>query len=110
MDQRTPLKIKAYDDNCPICYELWNESMPWVYPCGHMICEKCFLKQRNVNRKCHICREKFMIKNARKHKKKYRNIMNVVNLNDVNLNEANEVIEDVNASSVESNNSLINYE
>jgi hypothetical protein len=66
MDRSSPLKIKGYDDNCPICYEYWAEAAPWVFPCGHMICEKCYLKQKKVKRQCHICRERFNVKQNRK--------------------------------------------
>ncbi len=67
-----PIKIKGYEDNCPICYELWNESNPWTFQCGHMICERCYLKQRLVNRFCHICREKYCLKKKKKNKRKRR--------------------------------------
>lgn len=64
-----PIKIKAYEDNCSICYELWNESSPWVFQCGHMICEKCYLHQKRVKRVCHICRDRYNLKKKRKYKK-----------------------------------------
>jgi len=69
-----PIKIKGYEDNCPICYELWSKSSPWTYPCGHMLCEKCYLKQQRINRMCHICRGKYSIKKQKqKQKQKKRN-------------------------------------
>jgi len=67
-----PIKIKAYEDVCGICYEYWADVEIWVFPCGHMICEKCYLKQRKVNNNCHICREKFALKMQRKNKKTRR--------------------------------------
>ena len=76
MDKSAPLKIKGYEDNCPVCYELWNESAPWVFPCGHMICEKCYLKQRKVNRMCHICRSKYCLKKQKKRNKRRTNRYN----------------------------------
>jgi hypothetical protein len=74
MDRSSPLKIKGYEDNCPICYEYWSiaAAAPWVFPCGHMICEKCYLKQRLVNRTCHLCREKYCLKKKKKNRRKYR--------------------------------------
>jgi hypothetical protein len=76
MDKSSPpLKIKGYEDSCPICYEYWStvSTAPWVFPCGHMICEHCYLKQRLINRTCHICREKYSLKKKKKNKKKHRN-------------------------------------
>lgn len=72
MDRATPLKIKGYDDTCPVCYEYWAEVAPWVFPCGHMICEKCYLQQKKVNRTCCICREKYILKQNRKTKRRNR--------------------------------------
>jgi hypothetical protein len=71
-----PLKIKGYEDSCPICYEYWSTvaaAAPWVFPCGHMICESCYIKQRLINRTCHICREKYNLRKKKKNKKKHRN-------------------------------------
>ena len=69
-----PVKIKGYDPNCPICMEPWYE--PWIFPgCGHMICEKCYLKQRLITTNCHMCREKFKIRSERKCRKKSNKIM-----------------------------------
>lgn len=73
-----PIKIKCYEDNCSICYELWNEISPWVYPCGHMICERCYLKQKAINRKCHMCRKKYDLRhrNKKSKEKKKKEIKN----------------------------------
>ena len=65
-------KITSLETNCPICFEVWNKNdnfCPWVFPCGHMICEKCYLKIKTTSRKCHMCREKFNIRQNRKNKK-----------------------------------------
>ena len=72
MDKLSPLKIKGYDDTCPVCYEYWAEAAPWVFPCGHMICETCYLKQKKIKRECILCREKFNLKHQRRHKKNNR--------------------------------------
>jgi hypothetical protein len=72
MDKLSPFKIKGYDDTCPICYEYWAEAAPWVFPCGHMICETCYLKQRKVKRECHLCREKFNLKKQRRRRRGHR--------------------------------------
>src|SRR5271170_5746181 len=72
MDKSSPLKIKGYEDSCPICYEHWStvSAAPWVLGCSHMICEKCYLKQRLINKFCPICREKYDLKKKRKTKTK----------------------------------------
>ena len=77
-DKSIPVKIKGFESNCPICLEQWGTSKvdPWVFPnCGHMICEKCYLKQKSIKRSCHICREKFGICCQRKEKRKGEAIM-----------------------------------
>jgi hypothetical protein len=76
-DKSIPVKIKGFEANCPICLEQWSDKIdPWVYPkCGHMICEKCYLQQKNIKRTCHICREKFGIYCQRKEKKKNETII-----------------------------------
>lgn len=66
---RIPIKIRAFENNCPVCYEQWTYVMPWVLPCGHMICECCHLKQKKVKRLCHICRERYSIRIKRRIKK-----------------------------------------
>lgn len=80
MDRASPLKIKGYDDTCPVCYEYWAEVAPWVFPCGHMICEKCYLKQKKVNRMCCICREKYNLKQNRKKRRNRRRGSNSNNI------------------------------
>jgi len=74
MDKSFPLKIKGYENNCPICYEYWSTvtAPPWVLGCSHMICERCYLKQRSINRICPICREKYDLKKKKKNKNKRR--------------------------------------
>jgi hypothetical protein len=59
------IRINGYEPKCPICFSLWNgeDTIPWVFPyCGHMICERCYLKYKLTTRKCHMCREKFRVR------------------------------------------------
>ncbi len=70
MDKTSPLKIKGYEDCCPICYEYWStiSAPPWVLGCAHMICEKCYLTQRLINKVCPICREKYELRQKKRRK------------------------------------------
>ena len=73
MSEKTssPIKLRGFDEkNCPICYEEYENV--WAFPCGHMICEKCYLKQKKLNRICHMCREKYNLSRKRKNRKKNR--------------------------------------
>lgn len=51
--------------------EVWGlKKVPWVLNCGHMICESCLMKYKLKTRKCHMCREKFTIRNKRRKRQK----------------------------------------
>ena len=78
------IKVKGFEPKCPICLECWNNNvvLPWVFPCGHMICERCLLKHKEINRKCHMCREKIKLTTQRRKKQKANRIerKNIVRL------------------------------
>lgn len=43
-------------DECPVCFEDFESGTSVVLPCGHIVCNTCLLKIRNVNPLCPICR------------------------------------------------------
>lgn len=73
----TAIKIQGFEPKCPICFEDWNALKgigPWVLSCGHMICERCFIKHKKNTKKCHMCREKFNLTKKRRKKQKAKRI------------------------------------
>lgn len=67
-------KIRGFEPNCPVCLEQWSVDIvsPWIFSCGHMICESCYMKQKKIKQCCHICRQQFVVKKERKEKKKLK--------------------------------------
>lgn len=65
------IKIQGFEPTCPICFEPWASNIvPWTLACGHMICEGCLMKHKLTTKKCHMCREKFTIRNQRRQRQK----------------------------------------
>jgi len=40
---------------CPVCQEIFRE--PKCAPCGHFLCEGCWLRQLHANQSCPLCRK-----------------------------------------------------
>ena len=54
------------DYRCPICYELFTETLAFITDCGHLCCRKCRENLLDSSKtKCPMCHEPDMLNDAR---------------------------------------------
>ena len=51
-----PVSKLYSEDTCPICYEFTNSKNSIIGKCGHIVCNKCFIKCKSKT--CCICKRK----------------------------------------------------
>ena len=91
------------DSKCMICYENYNyeKNKPQILiPCGHTICEFCFINLNN--NKCPYCVQEIFTFTYN------RSLLNNINFNKIQFNKINEDINALNETVIQNEN-LIKY-